>query len=131
MPYLHEWRVRFQEVDRIGIINYPRVFFAVQNGIEDLLIEIEHPYHRLIPEEKIAVPTVHAEADYTGQIKHGDLVEVEITPAVGQSSITFEATGFVDGEPKFTAVQKQVTVDAETADPISVPEGLRTGLERI
>lgn len=129
VPYRHEWRVRFEDVDRIGFINYPRVFDALQNGVEDLLIEIDHPYHRLIPEDEIGLPIVHAEADYILHIEHGDDVIIEITPSLGASSITFEGTGHVSDNRAFEAVQKQVTIDAETSDTIPVPEDLRSGLE--
>ena len=99
MSYMHQWRIRFEEVDRIDVINYPEVFNALQHGVEDLLMGIGHPYHRLIPDDGIALPIVHAEADYTGEIKHGDLVEIEITPGIGESSITFEGAGYVDENP--------------------------------
>lgn len=129
MSYVHQWRVRFEEVDRIGVVNYPEVFNALQHGVEDLLIDIDRPYHRLVPEGGIALPIVHAEADYTGQIEHGDLVEVEITPTVGESSITFEGAGYADENSVFSAVQKQATIDFETGESIDVPDDLRDALE--
>ena len=129
MSYVHHWRIRFEEVDRIGVINYPEVFNALQHGVEDLLIDIDHPYHRLIPDDGIALPIVHAEADYTGEIEHGDLVEIKITLSIGESSITFEGAGYVDETPLFTADQKQATIDFETGESINVPEDLRSALE--
>jgi len=128
MGYTHEWTVRFGEVDRAGIIYYPNLFDALHRGVEDLLGEAGFPFHELVFEAGVGMPIVHAEADYHRPIRYGSVVGVDIEPSIGDSSVTFAAEGYVDGEHVFTAVEKHATIDIDAFEPMPVPADLDVAL---
>lgn len=128
MPFETEWEVRMGDVDRAGVIYYPTLFDHLHRGVESLLESAEWPLHRTI-EAGTGLPIVHADADYLRPIQFGSTVRMEITPDVGEKSVTFEATGQVDDELVFEATQKNVTIDLSKFRSIPVPDDLRSALE--
>lgn len=58
MAYEFQWRARSSSVDETNHIYYPRLFDALDDGIEALLEETGYPLHRLIPQEQRALPIV-------------------------------------------------------------------------
>lgn len=128
MAYEFQWRARSSSVDETNHIYYPRLFDSLDDGIEALLEEIGYPLHRLIPDEKRALPIVHAEADYLDPIAFGDTVSGSLVPTVGESSIEFHGTGTVDDARVFEATIVRVFVDMETFEKRPLPEEMRSQL---
>lgn len=128
MVYEHEWSIRFGEVDQAGIIYYPNLFDAVHHGVEELLETVGFPFYDLVLDEGVGMPIVHAEADYFNPIRYGDTVQMEITPTLTESSVTFTGEGFIGDEHVFSVVEKHATIDMDTFESIPVPDELRSAL---
>lgn len=129
MGYTYEWRVRFGDVDRAGIIYYPRAFEAVQHATEDLMNDAGFPFHRLIDSEGWSMPIVNAETTYLAPVEYGDVVEIELVPELTEQSVVYSATGRVDGEDAFATRVTMVAVDMETFEPRPLPDAVRDALE--
>lgn len=127
MPYETEWNVRLGDVDRAGVIYYPTLFDALHRGVEELFEAVGWPLHRTF-ENGTGFPVVNASADYLGRIRFGDAVRVEITPEVGDGSITFRGVGHVGDERVFEAAETHAVVERATFEPIAVPDELRAEL---
>jgi 4-hydroxybenzoyl-CoA thioesterase len=84
-------KVRFGEVDRAGIVYYPRYFHFFHIAFEEFFADRAGiPYHVLIERERIGFPTVRAECDYLSPIRFGDRLEIGISVTrIGRSSVTF------------------------------------------
>lgn len=130
MAYETLWKVRFDDIDRAGILFYPALFDNIHRGVEDLLEDIGYNYHDMLT-EGLGMPTVHAEADYYSPVSYRDRVILSITPSISQSSVTFHVSGHVEGEDetKFEATEKHATIDFDTFETVPVPEELRRKLE--
>lgn len=130
MAYETLWKVRFDDIDRAGILFYPALFDNIHRGVEDLLEDLGYNYHDMMS-EGLGMPTVHVEADYYSPLSYRDRVILSITPTVGESSVTFEVSGTIEdeNETKFEAIEKHSMIDFDTFETIPVPDHLREGLD--
>lgn len=130
MAFETVWKVRFDDIDRAGILFYPALFDNIHRGVEDLLEDLGYNYHDMIG-EGYGMPTVHVEADYYSPLSYRDRVMLSITPTVNTTSVTFDVTGRIEGEDdlKFEAVEKHAMIDFDKFESVPVPEKLREGLE--
>lgn len=132
MAYETLWKVRFDDIDRAGILFYPALFNNIHRGVEDLLEDIGYSYYDMM-DSGLAMPTVRAEADYHSPISYSDRVILSITPDVGKSSVKFLVEGNIEGEDeiKFEAIETHAMIDFETFETIPVPEDFQQKLETL
>jgi 1,4-dihydroxy-2-naphthoyl-CoA hydrolase len=121
MVYETTWDVRFGDVDWARVLYHPRLFEHVSRIVERLMEERAKSFDRLIEDWGVAMPVVHAEADYRSPITIGDRVRIEVEPVLGQSSVQFNVAGFVDN-PVFEATTVHAVVDADTFESRPVPD---------
>jgi len=125
--------VRFEDCDPAGIGFYPRLLMMVNRLVEDFFAEaLDCPWPRLHGQERRAVPTVRLEVDFTGPLRQGDALDLELRVLkVGTSAFTVAVDGAVGGVAKFAVVQvlAYTTAGPEVA-AIAMPETLKTGLRR-
>lgn len=78
--------------------------------------------------DDLVAPVVHAEADYINAINVEDVIEVTVTPTVGDTSITFRAVGERDGETMFRGHLVTAFVDG-SRNSVQVPNRITRKLE--
>ncbi|MBW2369926.1 MAG: thioesterase family protein [Deltaproteobacteria bacterium] len=103
-------KVRFGDIDQAGSIDYPTVVLR----------------HR------IGLPTVNLKTDFCRPLRYGDHFEVEIrVVAIGQTSITWGYTTFLEGRDEVLVQGQNVTVclDMVTFKKRDVPDWLRQKLD--
>lgn len=128
-------KIRFGDIDRAGIVYYPRFLHYFHVALEEAfpaLLGIEYPV--LVNDHRIGLPTVHLEADFHKPLRYGDVIEVEVgVRAVGRSSIVFGYRVFRQGETEPRVVGHNVTVclDMERFTKREIPDWLRERLERV
>jgi 4-hydroxybenzoyl-CoA thioesterase len=129
MAYTTTLAVRFGDVDKAGIVYYPRIFHYLHIAQEDFFAGYAHtPYHRLIEEERIGFPTVSDSTDFIKVIKYGDLLDISVfISRVGRSSVTFEFRVRRRDSPDLLvrSSQVKVAVDMGTWEVVSIPEKYR------
>lgn len=130
MGFEFTWTARSSSIDETSHIYFPELFRLVDEGIEALLAEIGFPLSRLIPEERRALPIVHAEADFLSPIAFGDTVTSTLVPSVGESSVSVRASGTVGGEAVYEATVVRVFVDADSFEKRPIPVEMADGLGR-
>jgi 4-hydroxybenzoyl-CoA thioesterase len=137
-PFRYTLRVRFDDVDHVGIVYYPRFFHYFHLAFEELFIARlgggAAAYRDLIENRHVGFPAVHSEADFKSPLRFGDMVEIELTaPHVGQKSITFHYTASkVDGNEHTLAAEGRVTtavLDMQTFRSMTLPDDLRPMFE--
>jgi acyl-CoA thioesterase FadM len=131
MPHEYTWRVTLQDVDQFEILFYSRVFEALQRGIESLFEAGGRTYHEIANDTDYNYPIVATSAEYSRQVPWGETVSLEITPTVGDTSFSFDAVGYIDGERAFDVERTQAVIDTQTNDIVSVPPELREPLEHV
>lgn len=134
MSFRSQLIIRFGDIDRAGIVYYPRFmhyfhvaleeFFAGQLGIE---------YHTVVDTHRIGLPTVHLEADFSRPFSYGDNIEVEVSVLkVGRTSIKFGYLVFKKGETEPRIIGHNVTVclGMDSFQKLDIPDWLRQLLEQ-
>ncbi len=131
--YETEIRVRFGDIDRAGIVYYPRISHYCHVALEEFFRDrVGIPYHEVIDGRRLGFPAVHLEADYRERLEFGERARVRIDILrIGRSShvtryrILREKTGNVCVETRITTA----CVDMETFRPVPLPDDIRAVLE--
>ena len=135
MPYFGaSVAVRFAEIDRAGIVYYPRFFHYFHIAFEEFFADcVGVPYHVMLEERKIGFPAVRVECDYEAPLKFGDHLEVRISVArVGRTSVVFRYRVWNKGPARIAADARVtvVCVDMDTFRPKPVGEPYRAAFLR-
>ena len=127
-------KIRFGDIDRAGIVYYPRFLNYFHVSLEEFFgQELGVDYPILINEHRIGLPTVHLETDFSKPLRYGDLIEVEVgVLKIGKSSITFGYLVFKQGQnvPRIEGHNVTVCLDMETFKKRDIPDWLRQRLEK-
>ena len=132
-PYSSPVRVRFGEIDRAGIVYYPRFFHYFHIAFEEFFADrVGIPYHVLIEKRRIGFPTVRVECDYRAPLKFGDRLDVRISvERIGRSSVTFRYRAWNRRGRRISAeaLVTVVCVDMATFRPVGIPAFCRRAFE--
>lgn len=130
MAYRTTVSVRFGDVDKAGIVYYPRIFHYLHIAQEDFFAEhVGIAYNCLIDDERIGFPTVSDSTDFLRALKYGDTLEVVVyISRVGLSSATFEFRVYKKGSDELLvrSSQVKVAVNMDTWEKVSIPEKYRS-----
>lgn len=127
MPFEYTQTVRLEDTSIAGTLYYAVVPQYVGRAVEDLLAAVDHPYRENLAAD-LGLLVVRTETEYVRPMEAGDELRVEVTPVVGDSSVTFEAVGYRDDDEVFRASETRVATDMATMTSHAVPGSLRTGL---
>ncbi len=134
MAFRIQQPVRHPDVDRAGIVYFPRFYDFFHRALEDFFRdEVGVPYHDLGEALGIALPVVRIETDFERPLAHGDLVTVELeTEKVGVHALTLRYRVLRPGSQEPAAVSRivicAIQVPGWTKAP--VPDRVRRAFER-
>jgi 4-hydroxybenzoyl-CoA thioesterase len=134
MAFRSQLKIRFGDIDRAGIVYYPRFLHYFHIALEEFFahgLGIEYP--TVVNEYRIGLPTVHLETDFSKPLRYGDNIEIEVcVMQIGSSSITFGYRVFRENEDVARVVGHNVTVciDMDTFNKLKIPDWLRLKLEK-
>ena len=128
MPYGYTQTVRLEDTSTAGTLYYAEVPKYVGRAVEELIAAAGYPYRENLARD-LGLLVVHTETEYVNPMREGDEIHIEVTPTVGESSVTFEARATCDGQEVFRASETRVAVDLSTMESHPVPEGLREALQ--
>ena len=130
--YDYRFRVPMHHVDHAGVLFYANLFIHAHDAWEHFMRSQDADLAQLIADGAWHIPIVHAEADYTLPMRHGDAVDIRLQiEHLGKSSIRVIYT-FVDQDVVQLAVARttHVFVDAVANHSSEIPTELRTSLQR-
>ncbi len=134
MAFVLRQPVRFPDVDRAGIVYFPRYMDFFHRTFEDFFpAEVGIPYHGLYDDPGVAFPLVRVESSFDAPLKHGEQVGIELTTVrVGEHSLTLRFRTLRPGraEPVSTTVMTFACVDPRTWKAVGVPERIRKAFEK-
>ncbi len=126
--------VRHPDVDRAGIVYFPRFYDFFHRALEDFFQqEVELPYWSLEERLRVAMPVVHIETDFERPLAHGDVVTIELeTLALGDHSVTLGYKVFRPGDAEPAASSRVVlcAIEVPSWRKIAVPDVVRDAFER-
>ena len=124
-------RVRYHEVDQMGIVYHPRYLTWFESCRMSLLRGIGHPYDRL-EREGLRLPVIGAEVDYPRPLGFGDEVVVEAT-LEGLSGARFQLAYRVlrGGAVHTRGRTRHAAVSAATGRATRIPAELAAALREL
>lgn len=128
MAFISQHPVRFSDIDRAGIVYYPRFFDFFHRAFEDFFaLEAGVPYHELLDRLKVGFPTVHIDCDFRIPLQYGDIITIEMSISrIGNKSMTVRYKAFRP-QVNTPAAQADITVacvDMDTFQTIPLPTQL-------
>jgi 4-hydroxybenzoyl-CoA thioesterase len=134
MAFRIQQPVRHPDVDRAGIVYFPRFYDFFHRALEDFFRdEVGVPYHALGETLRIALPVVHIETDFESPLAHGDLVTVELeTESIGAHALVLRYRVFRPGGAAPAAVSRVVVcaIEVPAWRKVALPEVVRRAFER-
>ncbi|MEM7247377.1 MAG: thioesterase family protein [Acidobacteriota bacterium] len=136
MAHRYSQTVRFGEVDRAGIVYYPRLLHFSHVAMEDFFdVEVGQSYQHVIDDRRIGFPTVHLEADFSKPMAFGDRIVIEVTfVSVGRSSVVtryrFLGAEGDDGDRRARIDVTTACVDMDRFRAREIPDDLRACFEK-
>jgi 4-hydroxybenzoyl-CoA thioesterase len=122
-------RVRFADIDRAGIVYYPRFFHWFHCAFEDFFEDaVGRPYHKLIDEDKTGFPSVNISCQFHKPVDHGERLRIQVQVIkLGTASLTIRYRVYVQGDTELRAEATITTVcvNMDTFKSQPIPEGLR------
>ena len=126
---VHKFQVRLQEVDHAGVMFFAHLFSHAHDAYAELMQSLGFPLQQIIETGAYHIPLVHAEADYLAPMRHGQLVEVQITiERLGNSSFSLQYEFSSDNGLCARANTRHVFIGAGTGSSMSLPDNLRQKL---
>jgi 4-hydroxybenzoyl-CoA thioesterase len=126
-------KIRFGDIDRAGIVYYPRFLHYFHVALEEFFAsQLDIEFHEVVNKHRMGLPTVHLETDFSKPFSYGDEIEVEVRVLkIGKTSITFGYRVFSKGEAEPRIVGHNVTVclDMDTFKKMEIPNWLRKKLK--
>lgn len=132
-PYIGRVQVRFGDVDRAGIVYYPRIFDYFHQVFEGFFEEkVGIPYPEVIGGAlRAGFPAVRWEVDFLSPLKYGDRLPVRFQVArIGRTSIAFRYEIRRGAKPLVHALGTTVCVDMRTFRAKPIPPRLRRVFSR-
>lgn len=117
--YQYRFTVALPDTDAAGVLFFAHLFRHAHDAYEAWMSSLGFPLHAMIRNGAVALPLVHAEADYSRALRHGDLVTVELSPAeVHPSRFTIGYRFLTNGATAATASSIHVCIDASMQQDI-------------
>jgi 1,4-dihydroxy-2-naphthoyl-CoA hydrolase len=97
MPFIYQRTIRFQDTDAAGVVYFANTLAMCHEAYEESLIAAGIEVWKFFSASAIALPIVHAEADYRHPAFCGDRHEIMLTP-ISTSRHGFEIRYEIYGE---------------------------------
>ena len=134
MTFRSQLKIRFGDINRAGIVYYPRFMHYFHVALEEFFAgELGVEYHAVVEKHRIGLPTVHLETDFSRPFSYGDKIEVEVCVLkIGRSSITFGYRVFKEGEtdPRIVGHNVTVCLNMDSFKKMEIPDWFRKLLEQ-
>lgn len=125
-------KVSFYDCDPAGIIFYSKIFDHCHSAYEEMIssFNLKENYWN---NEEYVVPIIKSEASYSGVIKYGDVISIELKVSQLKSS-SFELEFICkneNGEVTNTVKTVHVFVDRKTWKKIYIPQLIKQKLSAV
>ncbi len=134
MPFEHTLSVRFDDVDRAGIVYFARVLHYCHVAYEELMAQAVGDLDAFFRTSTWGMPLVHAEADYARPMRLAERLTIALeVERLGDRSVTFAYTvrGAEDGALRARAKLVHAFVELEAFEGIPAPPDFRAALKQL
>jgi len=128
--YEFRFRVSLHDTDAAGVLFFAHLFRHAHDAYEAWMTELGFPLDEIIRDGHLALPLVHAEADYKRPLRHGDLIRVELRLDELRASSFSVGYRFMTTEVAVAATARTIHVAIRPGDSASrsLPDALAAAL---
>lgn len=128
-PFEHVFEVRLHDTDAAGVLFFGHLFRHAHDAYESLMAAAGCPLQGLI-RNGVALPIVHAEADYQAPLRQGDRIRVRVTVAeIRRRSFSLDYR-LLDDQGVSRGRARTVHVLTGPGSTMALPDNLRQALAR-
>lgn len=121
----HHFRVALHDTDAAGVLFFAHLFRHAHDAYEAMMARLGWPIDALIRNRQLALPLVHAEADYRRPMRHGDKINVELQlKQITERRFSLDYRFLEGGHEVAKALSVHVAIDPLTGQRQSLPEPL-------
>lgn len=130
IPFQYRFRVALHDIDAAGVLFFAHLFRHAHDAYESWLRALGHPLAGMLREQRIALPLVHAEADYHEPLRHGDEIEVRLEPVDVRASRFAVRYRFINGTGTQVASARTVhcCIDPDSGAARTLPDALAVAI---
>ncbi len=127
MTFIKPYIIRLSHCDATGYVFYPNYFHIFNALVEDWFYEaLDVPFHEILMERKLALPTVKLESTFLKPTRMGETVDFWLTVThLGRTSIRFTMGVDKAGDNRVKMHRIAVCVDQSSGKPAPIPQDLR------
>ncbi|HSX12676.1 MAG TPA: thioesterase family protein [Rhabdochlamydiaceae bacterium] len=123
--YQYKRTIRLSETDATGVIYFSELLKLGLETFEAFLAQEGFTLHQMIEQTDFLMPIVHAEVNFLGPLRVGDIVEIHLQqPHFGNSSFTLRTSLFLNGKEMGNTKIVHVCISKTTWQSIPIPEQL-------
>jgi 1,4-dihydroxy-2-naphthoyl-CoA hydrolase len=128
--HTHGFRVALHDTDAAGVLFYAHLFRHAHDAYEAFMASIGWSLDAMIRGRELALPLVHAEADYRRPMRHGDQVQVAVTVAdLARARFTIRYCFTAPGEELLASARTiHAAIHPDGGRPTPLPPGLAAAL---
>ncbi len=128
--FTYTFSVRLHDTDAAGRLFFGHLFRHAHDAYEAFMAQIGLPLERLIRDDEILLPLVHAEADYHRPLRQGDRVQVAV--AIEEIRTRSFAVGYrfetQDGTLAATAKTVHLQINRDGSPASCLADGIRQAI---
>src|SRR5262245_18613069 len=131
---MHRYKrtIRLSETDVTGVIYFSELLKLGLETFEDFLAGRGFTLHQMMEKTDFLMPIVHAEADFCGPLRVGDLVEIQLQPPhLGNSSFTLSCCMMLNGKEMGKTKIVHVCTSKKKGASIPIPEQIKHLIKRL
>jgi 1,4-dihydroxy-2-naphthoyl-CoA hydrolase len=130
--FQHRFRVALHDTDAAGVLFFAHLFRHAHDAYEVTMARIGWPIEALIRDRQLALPLVHAEADYRRPMRHGDQVDVALDLlSLGDRRFSLSYEFLIGAQQVATAQSVHVAIHPDTGLSRTLPESLAAALSTL
>jgi 1,4-dihydroxy-2-naphthoyl-CoA hydrolase len=124
--YIYNTKIRLFHTDAANLIFFSRIFEIAYECYEEFLEKSGFGVKKILDDNEINMPVVHAEADYIKPLRIGDKIEIRMSlNSSSKSSFTLDFALFNESGEKAAKVKTiSVVIEAKNGKSIKIPEKL-------
>jgi len=128
--FVRRFRVRFQEVDRAGVIFFAHVLTRAHEVYEDFMHSLGFALAEVVGARGWRIPLAEARVSFLGAMRHEEEITVRLTVSrIGRSSYDLELTLQGPDATSRARVHTTHVLRDEAGAALALPQALRQGLE--
>ncbi len=130
--FTYSTTIRLHDTDAAGVIYFASQFRLAHEAYETFMREAGSPLASLLKKGTVALPIVHAEANYSAPLRLGDELTIKLRlQRLGKTSFTLVSRFSANGKTTGYVTTTHVAISKSTGHKVQLPASLKKIIQRL